>query len=482
MAQYTNSTPNSNDWELYFQPSPYSKCLVILIILFYGLKIQLQKLNHRRNVNLIKEFKKKVVHMLVTLMNWCAYMQDYDDAIIEKHVVNAKVIPYENKTIVKPERREEDKHPWDIAQEIVAEQRQAALAIKWAIRPLETLMDEQFLIILHAIEEITDVTPLREAAIQLPKKIYEIVKLHEQLMTIPAELTDQLVFDDSKTYYYSGIESLCRLIKSIQQGQRTTLVSLAKIIQEQRDEIEKYQTRLKLPEEVRQLQLGMEIKMEKLKKHVNTHLERMDKKTSVASVTISEIRSQIHRLENTIEGNFEYIPEPDSPSWVFPGDIVELHAPEDDIIFHDEGDSETSPNRQHQQEESLTISGEIQEEHGNIPHGLSPLRQYIPAGAEGDETNSSTSTYEEEETVEEGLANYFSNPSYRAANPDLLEPIDSEEDWGDVPPVLLPLQRPQELPQPTARFEKRQRYLQRRRERRRQNWWARNHDQNHRNH
>ena len=291
MAQYTNSTPNSNDWELYFQPSPYSECLAILIILFYGLKIQLQKLNYQRNVNLIKEFKKKVVHMLVTLMNWCAYMQDYDDAIIEKHVVNAKVIPYANKTVVKPERREEGKHPWDIAQEIMAEQRQAALAVKWAVLPLETLMDEQFLTILNAIEEITDVTPLREAAIQLSKKIYEIVKLHEQLTTIPAELTDQLIFDVSKTYCYSVIESLCRLIKSIQQGQRTTLVSLAKIIQEQRDEIEKYQTLLKLPEEVRQLQLGMEIKMEKLKKHVNTHLERMDKKTSVASVTI--IRDQV---------------------------------------------------------------------------------------------------------------------------------------------------------------------------------------------
>ena len=92
-------------------------------------------------------------------------MEDYDDTIIEKQVVNAKVIPYANKTIVKPERREEGKHPWDIAQEIMAEQRQAALAIKWAVLPLETLIDEQFLTILHAIEEITDVAPLREAAI-----------------------------------------------------------------------------------------------------------------------------------------------------------------------------------------------------------------------------------------------------------------------------------------------------------------------------
>ena len=286
MAQYTNSTPNSNDWKLYFQPSPYSKCLVVLIIFFYGLKMQLQKPNCQRNVKLIKEFKRKVVHILVTLMNWYAYMQDFDDTIIEKNVINAKVIPYENKTVVKPERREEDKHSWDIAKEIMAEQKQAALAIKWAVLPLETLMDEQFLIILHAIEEITGVTPLREAAIQLPKKIYEIVKLHEQLTKIPAELTDQLFFDVSKT----------------------------KIIQEQRDEIEKYQTLLKLSEEIRQLQLGMEMKMEKLKKHVNAHLERIDKKTSVASVTVSEIRSQIHRLENTMEGNLEHIPEPDNPS------------------------------------------------------------------------------------------------------------------------------------------------------------------------
>ena len=481
MAEYTNSTSNSNDWELYFKSSPYGECLVILIIFFYGLKIQLQELNHQRNINLIKKFKRKVVHMLVTLLNWCAYMQDYDDDVIEKHVISTKVIPYENKTIIKPERRGEGKHPWDIAQEIMAEQRQAALAVKWAILPLETLMDEQFPIVLHAVEEITDVTPLREAALQLPKKIYEIVRQYEQLTEVPAELTDQLIFDVSKTYFYSVIESLCRLIKTIQQGQRTSFISLAKIVQEQRDEIEKYQALLRLPEEVRQLQLGMEVKVEKLKRHVNMHLEIMDKKTSIASVTISEIRSQMHRLESAIEGNYEQIPEPDSPSWVFPGDIAELHAPEDDIIFHDESD-QIPINKQQQQKENSTISGEIQEEHGNIPHGLSSPRQYIPAGAEGDETNSSTSTYEEEETVVEGLANYFSNPSYRAANPDLLDPVDSEEDWADVPPVLLPLQTLQELSQQTAKSEKRQRYLQRRRERRRQNWWRRNYYQYHLDH
>ena len=240
-------------------------------------------------------------------------------------------------------------------------------------------MDEQFLTILHAIEGITDATPLKEAAKQLPKKIYKIIKTQEQLTRIPAELTDQLVFDVAKTYYYSVIESLCKLIKSIQQGQRTALVSLAKIVQDQRDEIERYQTLLKLPEEIRQLQR----EMEKLKKHVNTHLERIDKKTSVTSVTVSEIRSQMHRLETTMEGNFENIPEPDKPSWVFPGDIVELHALEDDILFHEECDRQI-PSDDHQQREEDSATGEeLQEEQDNTPQRLSPIRQYIPAGAEG---------------------------------------------------------------------------------------------------
>ena len=478
MAQYTNSTPNSNGWNLDFHPFPYSEGLLVLLILLYGLKTQLQKPNRQRNVRLIKEFQKKMVHLLNTLMNWCAYMQDFDDTHIEKHVMNVKVIPYENKTIVKLKKKKEDKHPWEIAQEIILEQKQAALAVKWAVLPLETLMDEQFLTILHAIEGITDVTPLKEAAKQLPKKIYEIIKSQEQLTRIPAELTDQLVFDVSKTYYYSVIESLCRLIKSIQQGQRTALVSLVKIVQDQRDEIEKYQNLIKLPEEVRQLHLGME----KLKKHVNTQLERIDKKPSVTSVTVSEIRSQIHRLETTMEGNFEHIPEPDKPSWVFPGDIVELHAPEDDILFHEECDRQIPSNDHQQQEKDSTSGGGLQKEQGNIPHGLSPVGQYIPAGAEGGESNLSSSTCEEEETVEEELAQYFSNPSYRATNPALLEPIEPEEDWGDTPPVLLPLQISQGPSQPTARFEKRQRYLQRRRERRRQSEWERNHDQSHLNH
>ena len=103
MTEYINSTLRSNDWGLYFASPTYSECLVIFIILFYGLRIQIQKLNHQRHINLIKEFEKSIVQILVTLVDWCTFMTDYDD-IIEKEVTNARVVPYKNETITKPER------------------------------------------------------------------------------------------------------------------------------------------------------------------------------------------------------------------------------------------------------------------------------------------------------------------------------------------------------------------------------------------
>ena len=384
------------------------------------------------------------------LLNYCACIRYLGNNHIRKHVKNAKVVPYENKTIPKIEKKHKDKHPWDITQKIILERQRAALAVKWAIIPLEVLMDEQFLKVLHSIEEITDTTPLRDAAKQLPKQIYNIIQSQEPMTRISAELTDQLVFDVAKTYYYSVIECLCKLIKSIQQGQRTALVSLAKIVQDQRDEIEGYQVLLKLPEEMRQLQQ----KMDKLMKHVNIHLERTDKKTSVTSVTISEIRSQIHRLEATIEGNFEHIPEPDQPSWVFPGDIAQIHAPENDTLLCEEFEEQVPFNKHQQQDEDSATGGQPQEEQDNTPQRLSPIGQYIPVGAEGGESSPSSSTYDEEETAEKELARFFDNPSYRAANPALLNPIEPEEDWGDIPPGLLPIPIAPGPPPPMSRFEK----------------------------
>ena len=251
MAQYTNSTCSSDDWKLHFHSFPYCESLFVLLVFLYGSKTQLRKPNRQRNVKLIKDFQRKMMHLLNALLNYCACIRYLGNNHIRKHVRNAKVVPYENKTIANIEKKKKDKHPWDIAQEIILESERDALAVKWAIIPLEVLMDEQFLKVLHSIEEITDATLLRDAAKQLPKQIYNIIQPQEHMTRISAKLTDQLVFDVAKTYYYSVIESLCKLIKSIQQGQRMELVSLAKIVQDQRDEIERYQALLKLPEEVR---------------------------------------------------------------------------------------------------------------------------------------------------------------------------------------------------------------------------------------
>ena len=90
---------------------------------------------------------------------------------------------------------------------------------------------------------------------QLPKSIYEIVKQYEHMPVISAKSIDDLIYNISKTYFYSVIESLCRLIKSIQQGQRTSLVSMARVISEQKEVIEKYQELIKLPNQIKEMQV-----------------------------------------------------------------------------------------------------------------------------------------------------------------------------------------------------------------------------------
>ena len=148
----------------------------------------------------------------------------------------------------KKENSGQNRHPWDIAQEIITEQNRAPLAVKWSAIPLEVLFDEQYLTILHAIEQLTDVSPLQNAVAQLPKDIYKIVRQYEHVPEVSAKSIDDLIYNISKTYFYSVIESLCRLIKSIQQGQRTSLVSMARVINEQNEVIEKYQELIKLPQ------------------------------------------------------------------------------------------------------------------------------------------------------------------------------------------------------------------------------------------
>ena len=97
------------------------------------------------------------------------------------------------------------------------------------------------------------------------------------------------------------------------------------------------------------------------------------------------------------------------------------------------------------------------QEEGEIPDRLSPIINYIPAGGEEEETASSQeSALELETTVEGGLADFFHNPSYRSTDSSLRQPVGTEEDWDDTPPVELSDQISALQPRQNTRFEKRQ--------------------------
>ena len=219
------------------------------------------------------------------------------------------------------------------------------------------------------------------------------------------------------------------------------------------------------------MQDQLQEQIEQIKGRTSKHLDRINRRAITTYSTISEIRSQIHKIES----NNITMEQPERPGWTFPGDMVELHALDDDDLFHTDEDT-SSPNSEvtdtqvYQQQTS-----EQDPIMGDIPDRLGPVRNYVPAGAEEDESSSSQrSVSEPEATVEEGLADFFSNPSHRTADPILQQPVEAEEDWGDATPVEVPNQPSIPQPNQTSRFERRQRYLQRRRERRRQNRRDRN--------
>ena len=175
------------------------------------------------------KFKKEQQEPRKDLENWFNWY---------KSKKNIGVEPIKRKEgDVKVENPKENKHPRDIAHEVIEEQNKAALSIKWSAIPTETLFDEQFLNVLHAIEEITDTSTLRDAVINLPKDIYEIVKQYEEMPVVPAETVDNLIYNIAQIYYYAVIESLCKIVKAVQQGQRTSLVSLARVFVNQKETI-----------------------------------------------------------------------------------------------------------------------------------------------------------------------------------------------------------------------------------------------------
>ena len=218
------------------------------------------------------------------------------------------------------------------------------------------------------------------------------------------------------------------------------------------------------------MQDQLQKQIEQIKVRTAKHLDRIDRRAITIYTTISEIRSQIHKIENTWENNDISLEQAERPGWVFPRDIVELYAPEDDDLFHTDEETSSLDSEEVNVQASQQQTNEQDPIMGDIPNRLNHFRNFVPAGAEEEESVSSQETTSESEvTVEEGLADFFSNPSHRATDPVLQKPVEAEEDWGDITPVEVPEQPLTPQPNQTTRFEKRQRYLQRRRERRRQN-------------
>ena len=143
------------------------------------------------------------------------------------------------------------------------------------------------------MEEITDTTPMKDVMTQLPKQIYDIIRQHEQIPIVPTKATDDLIYNVSKTYYSAVIESLCKLIRTIQQGQRTSLVTIARVIQEQNDIIQTYQELAELSDQMTQLtnmQRKLQKQVQQIKSHTGLQLERMDKKSISTNTKVTSRR------------------------------------------------------------------------------------------------------------------------------------------------------------------------------------------------
>ena len=321
----------------------YIGWLIFITFILVKKATELPNFLTNRCLKSLKYVFQKILTALNYLDNCCSLIVDDIDEIIPliifkenaKSRKDAKIEPTLRKEEEGKEQKFiENKHPWDIAQEIITEQNQAALAIKWSAIPHETLFDKQFLRVLHAIEELTDLAPLKDAMTRLPKNIYEIVKQYEHIPNVTAKSTDELIYNISKTYFYSVIESLSKLIRSIQQGQRTSLVSMARVINKQKEIIKEYQGLTELPDQIKKKTGQLQKQIDRMREQTAAQLERVDKRAIATYTIISDIKSHIKKIEDNLENTDIFVEPSEQLEWKFPEDIVELHAADGNEFFH----------------------------------------------------------------------------------------------------------------------------------------------------
>ena len=302
MTNHTNGIWEDLNERSYQTVLEYIRWLILITFIIAKWTAELSYFLNNKCLKSLRHTFQLILTALNYLDNCCILITDDMDENIPsitfresvKSGKDAKIEPIKRKEEKEKEQKStENKHPWDIMQKIIIEQNQGSLAIKWSAIPHETLFDEQFLRVLHAVEELTDIAPLKDTMTQLPKSIYEIVKQYEHIPVITAKSTDDLIYNISKTYFHSVIESLCKLIRSIQQGQRTSLVSMASIINEQKEIIEKYQGLTELPDQIKKGQSQLQKQINQIKEQTATQLERVDKRAITTYTIISDIKSQI---------------------------------------------------------------------------------------------------------------------------------------------------------------------------------------------
>ena len=76
---------------------------------------------------------------------------------------------------------------------------------------------------------------------------------------------------------------------------------MARVINEQKEIIEKYQKLTELPDQIKKGQSQLQKQIDQIKEQTATQLERVDKRAITTYTIISDIKSQIKKIENTLE-------------------------------------------------------------------------------------------------------------------------------------------------------------------------------------
>ena len=74
---------------------------------------------------------------------------------------------------------------------------------------------------------------------------------------------------------------------------------MARVINEQKEIIGKYQEFTELPDQIKEGQSQLQKQIDQIKEQTATLLERVDKRTITTYTIISDIKSQIKKIENT---------------------------------------------------------------------------------------------------------------------------------------------------------------------------------------